>query len=101
MVDAAWSVLDRYRSLAEAAVETIGAAELQNRHWPLMDRVRALIERGQAEGAFRDDLPADWLVATIFGLIHTARDEANAGRLAPENASTVLKATIASALHSK
>jgi len=100
MVDAAWSVLDRYRTLAETAVETIGNADLQARHWPLMDRVRGLIERGQAEGTFRDDLPPDWLVATIFGLIHTARDEANAGRLAPEDAPSVLRATIASALHS-
>jgi len=66
-----------------------------------MDRVQKLLERGQAEGAFRDDLPADWLVATVFGLIHTARDEANAGRLDPENASAVLQATIGAALHSK
>ena len=101
MIDASWAVLNRHRALAETALETIGHAELQGRHWPLLDRVQALIERGQAEGAFRDDLPANWLVATIFGLIHTARDEANAGRLAPEDASTVLKATIGAALHSK
>jgi len=100
MIDASWSVLDRHRALADTARETIGHAELQDRHWPLMDRVRSLIERGQVAGDFRDDLPAEWLVATIFGLIHTARDEANAGRLAPENASAVLKSTISAALHS-
>src|SRR5215217_1332870 len=70
MIDASWSVLDRHRALAETAVETIGHAELQSRHWPLLDRVQRLIERGQAEGTFRDDLPAGWLVATVFGLIH-------------------------------
>ena len=101
MIAASWSVLDRYRSLADAAVEVIGTEDLNARHWPLMDRVQKLLERGQAEGAFRDDLPADWLVATVFGLIHTARDEANAGRLDPENASAVLQATIGAALHSK
>jgi len=101
MIDASWLVLERHRALADTALDTIGHSELQARHWPLMDRVRELIERGQAEGAFRDDLPAGWLVATVFGLIHTARDEANAGRLDPENASAVLQATIAAALHSK
>jgi TetR/AcrR family transcriptional regulator, mexCD-oprJ operon repressor len=100
MIDASWAVLERHRTLAAAAVDTIGNVELQDRHWPLHDRVRELIERGQASGDFRDDLPADWLVATVFGVVHTARDEANAGRLAPENASAVLKATIGAALHS-
>jgi len=100
MIDASWSVLERHRALADTARDTIGHAELQSRHWPLMDRVQTLIERGQADGSFRDDLPADWLVATVFGLIHTARDEANGGRLDPENASAVLQATIGSALHS-
>jgi AcrR family transcriptional regulator len=101
MIEASWTVLERHRALAETAIDTIGHSELQARHWPLMDRVQKLIERGQADGAFRDDLPAGWLVATVFGLIHAARDEANAGRLDPGNASAVLQATIASALHSK
>ena len=101
MIDASWSVLDRHRALAEAAVETVGHTELQRRHGPLLDRVRDLIERGQRDGSFRDDMEPGWLVAIVFGLIHTARDEANAGRLAPDNASAVLKSTIGSALHSK
>ena len=100
MIDASWSVLDRHRALAETARETIGHAELQDRHWPLLDRVQALIERGQAEGAFRDDLPAEWLVAMVFGLIHTARDEVNAGRLDAGAATVTLQRTIGAALHS-
>jgi hypothetical protein len=101
VIDASWSVLDRYRRLAEAPVEGIGPEQGHAFHAPLIDRVRKLIERGQTEGVFRTDLPVDWLVASVFGLVHTARDEVNAGRLAAEHAPTTLQATITAALDSQ
>lgn len=91
---ATWPVLDRHRLLGEAATAVIGADALRRHHAPLLERVRALVGRGQADGSFNDELPADWLVATFYGLAHTARDEVNAGRLTREQASDVLAATI-------
>ena len=43
--------------------------------------VSRLIERGRREGAFRDDVPADWLVACTNALFHAAAAEVRAGRL--------------------
>ena len=37
-----------------------------------MAPLHALVERGQREGAFRGDLPADWLVNLYFALKHGA-----------------------------
>ncbi len=43
---------------------------------------------------FRTDLPAGWLVASCFALIHGCADEVRAGRLDPASALAVLTTTI-------
>jgi hypothetical protein len=40
-----------------------------------------LLERGQAEGIFRSDVSATWLIAVIRAIVHTASTEVQAGRL--------------------
>jgi hypothetical protein len=52
------------------------------------------VDRGQADGSFRTDLPAGWLVTSCFALIHACADEVRAGRIEPESALDVLTATI-------
>jgi hypothetical protein len=54
----------------------------------------ALVRRGQAGGAFRSDLPASWLLASFFALMHAYRDEVRAGRLRGEDAVATLQATL-------
>jgi hypothetical protein len=34
------------------------------------------VERGQRDGVFRTDLPAEWLVTTFYALVHGADDHA-------------------------
>ena len=50
-----------------------------------------------AEGVFRSDLPASWLVATLHNVLHGAADEINAGRLKPEDAARTVSVTILAA----
>ena len=91
-----WRLLDRFRGLAAAAEAELGMDRLREHHEHTIERVRRLIQRGQAEGAFRTDQPASWLAACFFAILHTAPAEIRAGRLTDEDAGRVLGATVAS-----
>jgi hypothetical protein len=58
------------------------------------DVIRALVDRGREEGAFRADLPAGWLVTAALALIHGAAEEVRAGSLDERAALEALLATI-------
>ncbi len=94
MVQASWRHLAESRRIRTAALAELGPQRLHKRHmtrdaWP-----ERLIKRGRAEGVFRTDLPSNWLVATFYGLMHTAADEVDAGRLDPDEAPALLEATL-------
>ncbi|HET6550593.1 MAG TPA: helix-turn-helix domain-containing protein, partial [Solirubrobacter sp.] len=94
LVAAGWEEIDRNRAVAHAASEQLSAEALTRSHRALHEPITALVARGQAERAFRDDLPAGWLVASYFALMHACGDEVRAGRLPPERAVPVLQATL-------
>ena len=62
-----------------------------------MSRVRSLIESGRRAGAFRADLPADWLVAVFYAVTHGAATEIRAGRLDAADAVGTITATLLAA----
>jgi len=78
MVAASWGRLTGLGALKQASEEHLPAARVHHAHAPLMERVRALVERGQASGAFRADLDPGWLVTVYFALVHAADDHARA-----------------------
>lgn len=98
LVRTSWQVLDGCLGLRAAAVLALGETGVRQRHELMLQRVDALIERGQREGDFRTDLPREWLVTTCYGLIHLAADEIAAGRLDRADAGHTIDATIRSAL---
>lgn len=98
LVRSSWKVLDQHRRLLDAYARHLGPARQRQRHTAVLARVERLIARGQGEGAFRTDLPRDWLVSVAYSLFHAAADEANAGRLSPATATGVLEATLLAAL---
>ena len=100
LVAATWPVINRHRRIAEAVAGTMGNADLQRRHAPIVDRMRELIRRGQKDGVFRADLSADWLAACVIGLMHTGRDEVNEGRMTAAEASEALVSTVLALLSS-
>ncbi len=56
-----------------------------------------LVERGQAEGVFRTDVPVSWLVVTLHHLMHAAADEIHAARLTAEDARGYIAGTVLAA----
>jgi TetR/AcrR family transcriptional regulator, mexCD-oprJ operon repressor len=94
LVAAAWGELERNRVVAQAASEQLSPAALTRSHEALHGPIAALIRRGQDEGAFRDDLPAGWLVASYFALMHACGEEVRAGRLPEGDAVPTLQATL-------
>jgi TetR/AcrR family transcriptional repressor of mexCD-oprJ operon len=56
--------------------------------------LKRLIERGREEGAFRTDLPAQWLHASFFALLHAAADEVRASRIGANAAAAAVTTTI-------
>ncbi|MEQ4207463.1 TetR/AcrR family transcriptional regulator [Actinopolymorpha sp. B9G3] len=93
-----WRTLDRYRTLYALAATDLPPARLRALHAPLFGRVAKLISRGQADGEFRTDLPRSWLVASVYGLMHQAAEEVNAGRLSARKAGDTVTETVLSAL---
>jgi AcrR family transcriptional regulator len=81
LVAAGWQVLERFAGMAAATMESIPHDRHHQLHQPGMVPVYRLIERGRREGAFREDLPAEWLVACAYALFHAAAAEVRAGRL--------------------
>jgi AcrR family transcriptional regulator len=98
LLHSSWRILDRHGSLRAAVTQGLPETRVREQHERVLDRVRALIVRGQREGAFRTDLPRDWLVTVMYSLLHATADEVLAGRLDPGEAPDVLEATVLSAL---
>jgi TetR/AcrR family transcriptional regulator, mexCD-oprJ operon repressor len=96
LVAAGWTELDRHRAMAQAASEHLGATAMRTAHHSVFERIAALVERGRDEGAFRRDLPVDWLVTCCLSLIHACGDEVRAGRLEAAEAPRVLQDTVRS-----
>jgi AcrR family transcriptional regulator len=90
LVAASWKIIDRFRSLLLAAQNHIPAERIRAAHDLPMRRVRRLIERGQKEGMFRDDLPLSWLVAVYHSVVHGAAGEVAAGRIADDDAAALI-----------
>jgi len=93
-----WQTLDQYRNLYQVAASSLPPARLRALHAPLFGRIKTLIARGQTEGDFRTDLSRDWLVATVFALMHQAAEEVAARRLPARKAGDVVTTTVLSIL---
>ncbi len=98
LIDASWELVDQARSILAAAQKELSPARIRELHEEPAARLARLIERGQAEGVFRSDLPVSWLVATLHNVMHGAAGEIQAGRLTPEEASSAIAATALAAL---
>lgn len=94
LIRSCWPLLSRFGSLHAAVQGALPADEVRRRHDQPLAHVERLVARGQAEGAFRTDLPVEWLVTTVYTLLHAAADEAAAGRLAKESVGEILEKTL-------
>ena len=94
MLAAAWRHLARYGAMAQAVAEQLSPEAVTRTHQAAHHTIGALVERGRADGSFRTDLPAGWLVTASIALIHTCAEEVRAGRIAESDAVPILTATV-------
>jgi AcrR family transcriptional regulator len=97
LVTSSWQIMDRFRGALAAAERELPPGHIRAQHDEPMNRVLALIDRGQRDGAFRTDLPAEWLVTLFYTVMHGAAGEASAGRLRSAEAARVIIATLLAA----
>jgi AcrR family transcriptional regulator len=95
---ASWLIVDQLRHVMEAAQRELPAERIHQAHDQVLGRIQAVIERGQAAGAFRADLPLPWLVSLAMNVMHAAAAEVTAGRLTSGQAPSVVAGTLLAAL---
>ncbi|HEY3951828.1 MAG TPA: TetR/AcrR family transcriptional regulator [Streptosporangiaceae bacterium] len=84
LLDAGWQVAARYPFLwLQPAVDPGRDA---SRHASVLDRMLAIVRRGQASGDFDASVPAHWLLSASLALGRATEDEVKAGRMTIEQA---------------
>lgn len=78
---ATWKQLSEFHNVLQINMNRLSAQELRRRHLPMTTQFIPLLERGQAEGVFRSDVSATWLIAVVRAIVHVASTELQAGRL--------------------
>jgi AcrR family transcriptional regulator len=98
VVAATWRTLGRYHALVAINTGRHTHEQLHQRHDSVLGTLLPLIERGQADGVFRTDVPAAWHLTMIMALIHAGSAELRAGRVPNDSAEAALVATVLGAV---
>jgi AcrR family transcriptional regulator len=94
MLAAAWQHLASYQAMAAAVAGFLSPEAVTRTHQAAHHAVSMLLARGQADGSFRTDLPAEWLVTACIALIHACSDQVRAGQLDRHDAARVLTTSV-------
>jgi TetR/AcrR family transcriptional regulator, mexCD-oprJ operon repressor len=94
MLAATWQHLARYQAMAAAVAELLSPEAVTRTHQAAHHTIGVLLERGQAEGSFRTDLPARWLVTASIALVHACNDEVRAGHIDEHDAIRILTTSV-------
>jgi len=94
MLAAAWQHLARYGAMAAAVAELLSPEAVTRTHHAAHHTIGALLERGQADGSFRTDLPAGWLVTACLALVHACSDQVRAGQMDKHDAVRILTTSV-------
>jgi len=94
MLAATWQHLARYQAMAAAVAELLSPEAVTRTHQAAHHTLGALLERGQADGSFRTDLPAQWLVTASIALVHACNDQVRAGHIDEHDAVRILTTSV-------
>ncbi|SHN14006.1 TetR/AcrR family transcriptional regulator [Cryptosporangium aurantiacum] len=97
LIESSWLLIAQASAVLEAAQATLPPERIRELHAKPELRVHDLIRRGQAEGAFRDDLPVEWLAGVLFHLMKGAAADVVRNRLDPADAPRYLAETVLAA----
>lgn len=86
LMESGWLLIAQAASVLEAAQATLPPGRVQELHAKPEQRVHDLIRRGQTEGVFRTDIPADLLASVLHHILHGAATDVATGRLDPTDA---------------
>ena len=95
---ATWKQLSQFHGILAINMARLSAKELRRRHLPMTTQFLPLLERGQAEGIFRSDVSAQWLIAVIRAIVHVASTELQAGRLSQAEVEQTMVTTALAAI---
>jgi TetR/AcrR family transcriptional regulator, mexCD-oprJ operon repressor len=98
LVGATWTLTCRSGSLLVATERALPPDAVRAVHGGgLTERWRWLLTEGQRLGSFRRELSVDWMTATVHALVRAAVNEAETGRLDPQDAVVTIVRTLAGA----
>jgi|Tabmets5t2r1_1033131.scaffolds.fasta_scaffold23324_2 TetR/AcrR family transcriptional regulator, mexCD-oprJ operon repressor len=97
LIESSWQLIGDASAVLEAAQALLPPGRIRELHAKPAQRVQELVRRGQAEGIFRTDLPADWLVSVLHHLLKGAAADISGGRLDPTNAPHYITTTVLAA----
>lgn len=97
VIESSWQILAEHRRLFELAQTELGPTRLREHHNRALQRIEEILTRGRSDGTFRTDLPLNWQVTTVYGLLHAAGDDVNRGRLHHRDAADALTTTLLAA----
>ena len=95
---ATWRQLSQFHNILQININRLSAKELRRRHLPITTQIVPLLERGQDEGVFRDDVSADWLIAVVRAIVHVASTELQGGRLSESDVERTMLTTAFAAI---
>ena len=95
---ATWQQLGQFHGVLGINISRLSAKELHRRHLPITSQFVPLLERGQAEGVFRSDVSALWLIAVLRAIVHVASTELQAGRLSQAEVERTMLTTAMNAI---
>jgi TetR/AcrR family transcriptional repressor of mexCD-oprJ operon len=97
LVESSWRLIADADAVLQAAHSVLPPGRIRELHAKPARRVEELVRRGQAEGAFRTDLPASWLVSVLYHVLKGAAADVSGGRLDPSDAPHFIVATVLAA----
>ncbi len=94
LMEIGWASIDADPFLLQLSAPPATPEEDRDRHAPILERLQAVIERGQREGDIDPDLAIGWVLASVLALGHAAGEEVRAGRMTSAEAIEALRVSI-------
>jgi AcrR family transcriptional regulator len=101
LIRASWGEIGHNEQIGRASAAELSPAAMRRAHGAARATIRKLTERGRREGAFRTDVPVEWLVTSCLALVHAAAEEVREGELDSDAALAALSVTVADLFESR